>query len=71
VNHPVYTDRPNPSKGDGGDDHWVSQLGGIASRDGLVVASMRKMGALIFIDAHAGKVVGEAAVDKPARRRVR
>ncbi len=48
-----------------GDDFWVDQLGGIAARDGVVVASMNKLGVLLFIDATAGKVLGEAKVEDP------
>ncbi len=47
------------------DNSWITQLGGIAVHDGLVVASMRKLGRLLFVDARAGKVIGEAPLPNP------
>ncbi|HEX5177127.1 MAG TPA: discoidin domain-containing protein, partial [Chthoniobacteraceae bacterium] len=48
-----------------GDSHWIDQVGGIAVRDGLLVASMNKLGALIFVDAIAGEVLGTLAMESP------
>ena len=48
-----------------GDNHWVDQLAGLAVRDGLLVASMNKLGTLLFIDAHDGKVRGERRIESP------
>ncbi|WP_038170805.1 hypothetical protein [Verrucomicrobium sp. BvORR106] len=50
---------PYVEDGSHGDHHWLSQLAGIAAHDGVVVASMPKLGKLIFVDAAAGKVIGE------------
>jgi hypothetical protein len=49
----------------GDEDHWISQLGGIAVRDGVLVASMHRLGRLLFIDAQAGKVTEELEVESP------
>ena len=51
--------------GENGDHHWIGQLGGIAAHDGVVVASMNKMGKLLFVDARTNKVTGELAVESP------
>ena len=60
VKHPF-----SPPPGVEGDDHWVGQLGGIAARDGLLVASLTKLGRLVFVDARTGKALGEEAVASP------
>ena len=62
---PILKHPFTPPAGEEGDHHWIDQLGGIAARDGLLVASMHKLGALLFIDATAGKVLGEARVESP------
>ncbi len=49
----------------GGDEDWISQLGGIAANDGLVVASFAKSGTLLFVDAREGKALGDASVENP------
>ncbi|MEA3212271.1 MAG: hypothetical protein QOE70_5328 [Chthoniobacter sp.] len=57
-----------PAHAEGGpeeDNHWIGQLGGIAVRDGLLVASLHKLGLLLFVDAQNGKVLGEAPVESP------
>lgn len=51
--------------GEEGDYHWIDQVGGIAVRDGLLVASMNKLGALIFIDALEGEVLGTLPMESP------
>ena len=56
IKHP-FTPPPRGAIGEEGDNFWVNQLGGIAACDGLVVASMNKLGMLLFIDMRSGKVV--------------
>ena len=48
-----------------GDHHWISQLGGIAVHDGMLVASLNKLDKLLFVDARAGKALGEAPLPSP------
>jgi hypothetical protein len=64
IKHP-FTPPAHDASGGGGDNDWVDQLGGLAACDGLLVASMHKLGVLLFIDAHDGKVLGEARVESP------
>ena len=64
IKHPFTPPVAHDGAGEG-DNHWVDQLGGLAVRDGLLVASMNKLGALLFIDAHDGKVLGEKRVESP------
>jgi hypothetical protein len=54
-----------PPAGDDGDHHWIDQLGGIAVRDGLLVTSLTKLGALIFVDTREGKVLGTLPMESP------
>jgi DNA-binding beta-propeller fold protein YncE len=54
-----------PSAGSEGDNNWIGQLGAIAAHDGVLVASMEKLDKLLFIDARAGKVLGESPVPSP------
>lgn len=54
-----------PPAGVEGDHFWIDQLGGIAARDGLLVASMNKLGMLVCIDARAGKMLAEVPVESP------
>jgi hypothetical protein len=54
-----------PPAGEDGDHHWIGQLGGIAAHDGLLVASLNKLGRLLFVDARTGKSLGEAPMKSP------
>ncbi len=47
------------------DRHWIEQLGGIAAHNGLLVASLHKVGTLLFVDIKTGAVRGEAPVESP------
>ncbi len=60
VKHPF-----SPPGTEDGDHHWIEQLGGIAVHDGLLVASMKKLGSLVFVDARQNKEIGAAPVDNP------
>jgi len=60
IKHPF-----TPPAGEDGDHHWIDQLGGIAARDGLLVASMNKLGTLVFIDARESKVLGTLPLASP------
>ncbi len=44
-------------------DKAHAAIGGLAARNGLVVASLTKMNRLLFVDAAAGKVLGAAALE--------
>jgi hypothetical protein len=52
-------------KNEHGDDDWISQLGGIAAHDGVLVASFTKLNSLLVVDARAGKALGEIPVEDP------
>jgi hypothetical protein len=60
IKHPF-----TPPPGEEGDHFWIDQLGGIAARDGLLVASMNKLGTLVFIDARESKVLGTLPLASP------
>ena len=45
--------------------HQSDILGGVAVHDGLLVASLQPLNELIFVDAHARKALGKAALDDP------
>jgi hypothetical protein len=60
IKHPF-----TPPAGNEGDHFWIDQLGGIAVRDGLLVASMNKLGTLLFIDARESKVLGNLPMESP------
>ena len=47
------------------DTDWISQLGGIAVHNGRIVASMRKLDTLLFVDARGGRVLGKASMESP------
>ncbi|MBI1370131.1 MAG: hypothetical protein GC162_15935 [Planctomycetes bacterium] len=54
-----------PASEDDGDTHWIAQLGGLAVHDGLIAASLRQVGALIFIDARTGNTLGRTPIQSP------
>lgn len=58
-----YPFTPPPSGG--GDHHWMDQLGGLAARDGLVAASLNKLGFVLLVDAASGEVKGKVPVVSP------
>ncbi len=60
-----FTPPIKSQSGSAGDDDWIGQLGGIAARDGLLVASFPRLGSLLFVDARAGKALGESPVEAP------
>ena len=60
-----FTPPIKAGSGSEGDDDWISQLGGIAAHDGLLVASFVKSGSLLFVDAREGKALGEVPVESP------
>ena len=55
----------SPEEGHEDDNSWINQLGGIAVHDGTIVASMRKLGKLLLVDARGGKVIGEIPLTSP------
>ena len=58
-----YPFTPPPS--DGGDHHWMEQLGGLAARDGVIAASLNKLGFVLLVDAVSGVVTGKVPVESP------
>ncbi len=62
---PILKHPFTPPEGDDGDHHWISQLGGIAARDGVLVASMTKLGVLLFADVREGEVFGTLPLESP------
>ena len=64
LKHP-FTPPALMDKESAGDEGWISQLGGIAVHDGIVVASLTKMGSLLLIDARENKLLGETTVADP------
>jgi hypothetical protein len=64
IKYPFSPAAKGPGESEG-DNNWITQLGGIAVHDGLVVASMEKLNKLLFINARAGKALGEANVPSP------
>jgi len=64
LKHP-FTRPSKAGSGSAGDEDWIGQLGGIAVRDGLIVAGLTQLGSVLFVDARSGKAVGEAPMEKP------
>ena len=48
LKHP-FTPPVKADKGSEEDEDWIGQLGGIAARDGVVVASLTRMGSLLLL----------------------
>ncbi|MHA3772192.1 hypothetical protein ACXR0O_11715 [Verrucomicrobiota bacterium sgz303538] len=48
-----------------GDDHWVGQLKGLAVHDGLIVASMERIDALLIADARKSEALGTIPMKSP------
>lgn len=44
---------------------WAKHIGGLAARDGVLVASLPALNRLLFVDAKAKKVLGDAGVTDP------
>jgi hypothetical protein len=59
-----FTPPTRTGKGSG-DSDWINQLGGIAVHDGLLVASLRELNLLLFVDVRQGKVLGQAPLESP------
>lgn len=55
----------SPPPGGDGDHFWIDQLGGLAAHDGLIVASMNKLGFLLFVEAASGNVLAEVPLESP------
>ncbi|HEY2343561.1 MAG TPA: hypothetical protein VGH90_11045, partial [Chthoniobacteraceae bacterium] len=54
-------EKGKPSK----DDRFLDQLGGIAVRDGLLVAALAKLNSLLFVDVKSGQIIGQAPLASP------
>ncbi len=50
---------------DHGDDAWIGQLGGIAAHDGVLAASLTRLGRVVFFAAADGRPLGEVAANAP------
>ncbi len=47
------------------DTRYLEQLGGIAVHDGLLVAALTRVGAVLFVDVRGGQALGQAQVNSP------